>query len=75
MRLTPTARWSRVPQKDVVIGGHNVPKGALIAILSIVSNKDPRYFGEDVTKFVPERWLNPDSKSNPWYNHPFGFGA
>jgi vitamin D3 24-hydroxylase len=76
MRLTPTAPGgARFPQEDVVIGGYKVPKGTLLGIFSIVSNKDPRFFGEDATEFVPERWLDPETKPNPWYNLPFGFGA
>eukprot|EP00475_Leptophrys_vorax_P005393 TRINITY_DN13269_c0_g1_i1.p1 TRINITY_DN13269_c0_g1~~TRINITY_DN13269_c0_g1_i1.p1 ORF type:complete len:498 (-),score=119.36 TRINITY_DN13269_c0_g1_i1:433-1926(-) len=74
LRFTPTlGLTARIPFEDFELGGYEIPKSTMVVMMGLFSNKDPRFF-VDGDKFVPERWMDPDSKPNPWYHLPFGFG-
>jgi len=65
---------------DHEIGGIKIKKGTLINSNFIGANFDSRYH-EEPTKFVPERWLDPNSltnqsiASNPMIFTPFSVGG
>eukprot|EP00475_Leptophrys_vorax_P000758 TRINITY_DN10413_c0_g2_i1.p1 TRINITY_DN10413_c0_g2~~TRINITY_DN10413_c0_g2_i1.p1 ORF type:complete len:495 (-),score=138.54 TRINITY_DN10413_c0_g2_i1:96-1580(-) len=74
LRYTPTVGGiTKIPAEDILIDGYVIPKGTLVVMLTQLSNKDSRFF-DDPDKFIPERWLSPEKKPNPWYHLPFGFG-
>jgi cytochrome P450 len=54
----PVPSVGREALADCEIGGYHVPKGAQIALIQWVTQRDPRWFGEDAEKFRPERWDN-----------------
>jgi vitamin D3 24-hydroxylase len=75
LRLTPTAPGvTRLVERDVVIGGYRIPQNASIALISYVSNRDKRFFGENALEFSPERWLDEETAPDEWFSRPFGFG-
>ncbi|KAH9891895.1 bifunctional P-450/NADPH-P450 reductase [Cubamyces lactineus] len=77
MRLGPTAPARSVaPLEDTVIGGkYFVEKGTFITINTVVTQRDPKVWGEDAEQFRPERMLDGKWEAlpqNAW--QPFGFG-
>jgi len=76
MRLFPpasvTARESIEPD---FIQGYSIKKGTTVVIPTWAIHRDPRYFGDDVETFRPERW-SPEFRSKlPRAAYlPFGFG-
>lgn len=86
LRLRPILLGTaRVLDRDVVVGGYNVPKGTYINIMDFAMCRDEKNFPKAL-EFLPERWLtrqhalNKDektSKVNTAHNFcslPFGFG-
>ena len=68
---------SRKFNKDITIGGYNIPARTVIFRAGVVSSMDPRSF-EDPDKFYPERWLrnHPDRHTaDSFANLPFGHGT
>jgi cytochrome P450 len=66
--------FTRRATEDVTIGGWHVPRGSLVAILSIVPHADPRWFPEPDT-FDPDRFADARARALPrgaWI--PFGTG-
>jgi cytochrome P450 len=56
MRLYPPGWFiGRSALTDVDLGGHTVPKGAVVMMSQYVSQRDGRFF-EDPERFVPGRW-------------------
>lgn len=56
------------------IGGHRVPKGALIMTSQWAVHRLPRYFSQP-DEFRPERWLNGETEGLPRFAYfPFGGG-
>jgi cytochrome P450 len=76
MRLFPPAfAFSRVALEDVEVGGYIIPTGATVGIMSCVTHRDPRWWGDDAADFVPERWMPEREKLIPRYAYlPFGGG-
>jgi cytochrome P450 len=74
--LVSTNVNTRIAQKDMEVGDLIVPKGIVIELARQVMQKDPEYWGEDVDKFNPGRFLNGVSKAHkhPQAFAPFGYG-
>lgn len=66
---------ARIPQKDLVIGGYQIPAGTHVELNNFVMFKDSQYF-EDPEDYKPERWLRDGSAQNihPFILTPFGHG-
>lgn len=77
-RLLPAiGGMSRVTQKDMVLGGYQVPKGTKVSMLWTSSMRSERNF-EQADKFLPERWLRgcpQHHQAHPFAFIPFGHGA
>ncbi len=76
LRLYPPAIgiFLRQTTSDVVIGGIDVHKGALITLSSFVTQRDPRWYPES-DRFDPERFLSDRSDEIPAGAYfPFGAG-
>lgn len=74
MRLYPSI-WAiaRVARHDVEIGGFAVAKATEVILSQWVTHHDPRWF-PDPMSFLPGRWLDGSTKSNPRYAF-FSFGG
>jgi len=57
-----------VDQDNTVISGYQVPKGTTLAVVPLVTHKDPRYWPEP-NKFEPDRFLPENSIDR----HPFAY--
>ncbi|CAG8435951.1 5722_t:CDS:10 [Scutellospora calospora] len=83
MRLWPVfldGGIGRTPDKDSILGKYMIPKDASFLNLntSLILNfyklhHDPKYWGEDVEEFIPERWLEPENIPRDVY-YPFSAG-
>ena len=76
MRVYPTVdAMIRVLPEDLVIRGYNVPKGTLFMWQANILGRDPKYF-DNPDEFMPERWLNPESKKkiHAFTTLPFSYG-
>jgi len=77
-RIAPaTFGSSRRTDKDMVLGGYEIPKGITVIRSGSSSSNDPRNFSEP-EKFLPERWLRgcPERHTaDSFANIPFGHGA
>lgn len=81
MRMRPVlVGTARVLDRDVVVGGYNVPKGTYINILDFAMSSDEKNF-PNADKYIPERWLNRSqedkaekAKAHNFSSLPFGFG-
>jgi cytochrome P450 len=75
MRLYPPA-WSlaRTVVSEIEVRGYKIPAGSNIVMSQWVLHRDRRYFS-DPEKFVPERWLDEQSRKLPRFAYfPFGGG-
>ncbi|KAI0754469.1 fatty acid hydroxylase [Daedaleopsis nitida] len=77
MRLGPTAPLRQVaPLEDTVLAGkYSVKRDTPMLVNIYGSQRDPKLWGEDADKFIPERMLDGKFESlppNAW--QPFGFG-
>ncbi|OWF43587.1 probable cytochrome P450 CYP44 [Mizuhopecten yessoensis] len=65
----------RIPQKNLVIGGYQVPAGTIVELVPYVMFQSAEHFS-DPEKFKPERWLRDGSALNihPYLLTPFGHG-
>lgn len=72
MRLYPPVYvMFRQADRDVTMGGYDIPAGSLIMCSQWATHRDPRYF-ENPDTFDPDRWNEP---SHPTYAYfPFGAG-
>mmetsp|Transcript_24709 Transcript_24709/g.21880 ORF Transcript_24709/g.21880 Transcript_24709/m.21880 type:complete len:185 (+) Transcript_24709:862-1416(+) len=72
--------FDRTACEDVTIGDLKIKKGTNVSIALATLNFSPEYHDEP-EKFDPERWLNPDSKTNqttsknPYVFTPFSAGG
>lgn len=75
LRLYPPAIgvFLRKATEDVTIAGYTVPKGSLIGLSSLVTQRDERWF-PNPSRFDPERFLPPRVDAIP-HNAWFPFGA
>lgn len=59
LRLFPTVPVSaRMSIRDTSIAGHFIPKNTTIFIVPWAVNRNPKLWGPDAEKFVPERWID-----------------
>ena len=68
---------SRRIERDIVIGGFNIPRGTTVVRCGSASSNDPESF-TDPDKFLPERWLRgcPERhNAHSFANIPWGHGA
>ncbi|MFL6332591.1 MAG: cytochrome P450 [Pyrinomonadaceae bacterium] len=75
MRLYPPA-WilGRRALEDYEVGGHRIPRGALVILSPYVMHRDPRFF-PDPERFDPERWTPEARAARPQFSYfPFGGG-
>jgi cytochrome P450 len=75
MRLYPPAPgFSREPIEDISIGGYEIPKGSLVAVITYALHRDPRFF-DDPETFRPERFSHGWEERIPRFAYlPFGGG-
>jgi cytochrome P450 len=75
LRLFPPApALSRSPYQDLQLGGHRVPKNALMQISIYAMQRSSRYFEQPDT-FIPERFSAENEQRIPRYAYlPFGGG-
>ena len=75
MRLYPPApNVGREALCDCEIGGYRIPRGAQVALVQWVAQRDPRWF-DDPEAFQPERWDNDLARRLPRCAYfPFGDG-
>lgn len=78
---SPTPGTVRRTTEDLVISGHQVPKGTDAYLVSVLSYQSDEHF-DQAKQFLPERWLkNPSEtcpmakKTHPFAYVPFGFGV
>ena len=67
---------SRMPQKDITIGGYHIPAGTHIDLNNNLLLRLPEYF-QAPDEYRPERWLRGDAAQetvHPYLLLPFGFG-
>ncbi|XP_077992026.1 25-hydroxyvitamin D-1 alpha hydroxylase, mitochondrial-like [Glandiceps talaboti] len=78
MRLFPVVYgFSRILNKDAVVGGYKVPEGTTVIILTNLMSRDSDNF-ENPDDFKPERWLRSEKhkhKVNQFASQPFGTGT
>ncbi|XP_029910105.1 thromboxane-A synthase-like [Myripristis murdjan] len=71
---SPGFRFARTIDKECVVNGQLLPKGAYLEIAASYLHRDPEYWPEP-EKFIPERFT-PEAKANrhPCVYLPFGAG-
>ncbi|XP_043822824.1 25-hydroxyvitamin D-1 alpha hydroxylase, mitochondrial [Dromiciops gliroides] len=74
LRLYPVVPGnSRVPDKDIRVGGYIIPRNTLVTLCHYSTSRDSAQFPEP-NAFRPERWLGGQSAPHPFASLPFGFG-
>lgn len=75
LRLRPPA-WAigRELVRDIDVGGVPVEAGSVLIVSPWLLHHDPRWWGEDVLEFRPERWLDPPGERPRHAFLPFGGG-
>jgi cytochrome P450 len=76
MRLYPPAyAIGRRALEDYAVGGVMVPRGALVVVSPLVTQRDARWF-PDPERFDPERWTPEAQAARPKFSYfPFGGGT
>eukprot|EP00761_Pharyngomonas_kirbyi_P013718 gb/GECH01013747.1/.p1 GENE.gb/GECH01013747.1/~~gb/GECH01013747.1/.p1 ORF type:complete len:556 (+),score=141.18 gb/GECH01013747.1/:1-1668(+) len=75
-RINPTiAMHVRESIDGMAIAGYEVPAHKQIYMANYLSCHDPKYWGEDVEEFNPERWNHPKEEHHKFASLLFGFGA
>jgi cytochrome P450 len=76
MRLYPPAyAIGRRALEDYTVGGVLVPRGALVVVSPLVTQRDARWF-PDPERFDPERWTVEAQAARPKFSYfPFGGGT
>lgn len=76
MRIRPTVPIGmRVPEEDVTIGGHEIPKGSTLLPFLDLKEGTEKYFGKDTENFRPERFLGESSEATTARNTIDRFGG
>ncbi|EHB07627.1 25-hydroxyvitamin D-1 alpha hydroxylase, mitochondrial [Heterocephalus glaber] len=74
LRLYPVVPGnSRVPDKDIHVGGYIIPRNTLVSLCHYATSRDPAQFTEP-NSFRPARWLWESPAPHPFASLPFGFG-
>ncbi|XP_033110001.1 cytochrome P450 27C1-like [Anneissia japonica] len=76
LRMYPVVSANnRIFDKDVVIGGYEIPKNTIIGSLQYVLGHDENIFPEP-DRFIPDRWMRSGgTKASTFASIPFGFGT
>ncbi|OCK75377.1 cytochrome P450 [Lepidopterella palustris CBS 459.81] len=77
MRITPPTTFGlprRTPPQGTSISGDFVPGSTSVSISAYVAHRDESVF-PNAEKYIPERWLQPDSKDLQPYFIAFSAGA
>jgi cytochrome P450 len=76
MRLYPPAyAIGRRALEDYTVDGFTIPRGALVVVSPLVTQRDPRWF-PDPERFDPERWTSDAQAARPKFSYfPFGGGT
>lgn len=62
MRLFPTIPvTARITIRDTTIAGQFIPKDTIIFIVPWAINRNPKLWGIDAEKFIPERWIDKET--------------
>jgi len=77
-RIAPVALGTaRSAGQDMVLSGHQIPKGTFVIRMGVLMSNDERYFNNP-EQFMPERWMRGcpqhQKPKNPHANIPFGHG-
>lgn len=66
---------TRIPLKDIVIGGYRIPAGTHVSLNNNLLLRLPEYF-DDPESYLPERWIRGGSAQDvhPYTLLPFGYG-
>lgn len=74
--FVPLPKLPREATKDMQIGDLFIPKGMIVEISMLAMHLDPRFWGDDVFKFNPERFANGASTActHPQAFLPFSIG-
>ena len=67
----PVYAMFRQAERDVELGGYELPARSLVMLPQWAIHRDPRYF-DDPEAFRPERWADPDHPTYAYF--PFGAG-
>jgi len=64
LRLHPSAGFSKIATADLILnggGGFQLPvkAGCSLIIIPYFVHRNPKYWGDDASEFIPERWLKP----------------
>ncbi|KAG9285683.1 hypothetical protein G9A89_002250 [Geosiphon pyriformis] len=71
-RLYPAGLVSmRSVTEDWLVNGYLIPKGTILNLSIYQLHTSAEYWGDDVAKFKPERWLNPEKLPTDVF-YPFG---
>jgi cytochrome P450 len=64
------------PLEDFAAGGYRIRAGSIVLLSPWIIQHDPRWWGDDVNEFRPERWMEPDFEASlPRFAYfPFGGG-
>ncbi|KIW99563.1 uncharacterized protein Z518_11302 [Rhinocladiella mackenziei CBS 650.93] len=75
LRLFPTivSTLPRILDTDQMIAGFNLPKGTVVGMQNYVHHRDPVLFPRP-DEFIPDRWLNEDTKNLNDALTPFSLG-
>lgn len=61
LRLYPTVPVTvREAQRETSVAGYRVPQGTLFVLVPYATNRNPRAWGPDADRVVPERWIDVD---------------
>ncbi|CAK9325298.1 unnamed protein product [Citrullus colocynthis] len=72
----PVSMFGRFVKKETRLGKLTLPAGVMLALPTILIQRDPELWGEDANEFKPERFSKGVSKAtkNPSAFVPFGLG-
>ncbi|KAL5559531.1 hypothetical protein UlMin_035742 [Ulmus minor] len=73
----PVTALFRYTRQETVVGGVAIPAGVETVLLTMALHHDPKYWGDDVGEFNPERFSEgvvKASKSDQMAFYPFGWG-
>ncbi|CAJ1051762.1 -hydroxyvitamin D-1 alpha hydroxylase%2C mitochondrial [Xyrichtys novacula] len=75
LRLYPVipANARVITDRDIEVGGYEIPKNTLITLCHYATSRDPAVF-QNPDEFQPHRWLKKDSTHHPYASLPFGVG-
>jgi cytochrome P450 len=74
--IPPVPMTNRTVDKDMVLGGHLIPKGSAVFIPPAVTQRMESIWGKDALEFRPSRWDEPLAQAvGPYTYMPFLAGG